>query len=108
MHASFAELISSWSNDQAGTKARWNGPVLVQRTNTGGWYATTGISPDLMEATRQATREMIAHLVETYALSPVEAYALCSVVMDLKISEVVDAPNWVVTGFLPLSVFRGP
>lgn len=36
MHASFAELINSWSNDQAGTKARWNGPVLVQRTSTGG------------------------------------------------------------------------
>jgi hypothetical protein len=35
VHASFGELISSWSHDQAGTKAKWNAPVLVQRTNTG-------------------------------------------------------------------------
>lgn len=80
---------------------------LIQRTNTGGWYATTGISPDLMGATKQATREMIAYLVGTYELTRVEAYALSSVVMDLKISEVVDAPNWVVSGFLPLSIFHG-
>jgi acetamidase/formamidase len=25
--------------------------------------------------------------------------------VDLKISEVVDAPNWVVSAFLPLSLF---
>jgi len=35
------------------------------------------------------------------------AYALCSVAVDLRISEVVDAPNWVVSAFLPLDLF-GP
>jgi acetamidase/formamidase len=30
---------------------------------------------------------------------------LCSVAVDLKISEVVDAPNWVVSACLPLSIF---
>jgi acetamidase/formamidase len=34
-----------------------------------------------------------------------EAYALCSVAADLKISEVVDYPNWVVSFFLPNSLF---
>ncbi len=34
-----------------------------------------------------------------------EAYVLSSVAVDLKISEVVDAPNWVVSAFLPLAVF---
>jgi acetamidase/formamidase len=34
-----------------------------------------------------------------------QAYALCSVAVDLKISEVVDAPNWVVSAFLPNDLF---
>jgi formamidase len=34
------------------------------------------------------------------------AYALCSVVVDLRISEVVDVPNPVVSALLPLDVFE--
>ena len=68
-------------------------------------YVTTGIAPDLMEATKQAVRAMIAHLVAACGLTREEAYVLCSVAADLKISEVVDAPNWVVSAFLPLSLF---
>jgi acetamidase/formamidase len=68
-------------------------------------YVTTGIAPDLMDATRAAVRSMIAHLVATHRLTREEAYVLCSVAADLKISEVVDAPNWVVSAFLPLSLF---
>ncbi len=30
---------------------------------------------------------------------------LCSVAVDLRISEVVDAPHWIVTAFLPEAVF---
>ena len=30
---------------------------------------------------------------------------LCSVAVDLKISEIVDAPNWIISAFLPLSIF---
>jgi acetamidase/formamidase len=83
---------------------RTGGP-LTPRTNTAGWYATTGIAPDLMLAAKQATREMITYLAQTYSLSRPEAYVLCSAAMDLKISEVVDAPNWVVSAFIPLSIF---
>jgi acetamidase/formamidase len=88
-----------------GPQFRTVGP-LIQRTNTAGWYATTGIGPDLMEAAQQATREMIAYLVRTFALTRDEAYMLSSVAMDLKISEIVDAPNWVVSACIPLSIFR--
>jgi acetamidase/formamidase len=88
----------------AGPQFRTAGP-LARRTDSAGWYATTGIGPDLMGATKQATREMIAYLERSYGLSPQEAYVLCSVAMDLKISEVVDAPNWVVSAFIPLSIF---
>ena len=43
---------------------------------------------------------------DTVVLEPLEAYALCSVAVDLKIAEVVDEPNWVVTALLPLSIFK--
>lgn len=70
-----------------------------------GYYATTGIGPDLMQAARDAVRDMIDYLWREYRLDPPMAYALCSVACDLRISEVVDAPNWVVSCYLPRSVF---
>jgi acetamidase/formamidase len=48
---------------------------------------------------------MIDHLVETRGLSRAQAYVVCSVAVDLKISEIVDAPNWIVSAFLPESIF---
>ena len=48
---------------------------------------------------------MIEHLVEERGLSREEAYIVASVAVDLKISEIVDAPNWIVSAFLPESVF---
>ena len=83
---------------------RTAGPLLP-RTNSREWYATTGHGPDLMEAARNAIRHMIAYLHREHGLSREEAYILCSVAVDLKLSEVVDAPNWVVSAFLPLSLF---
>jgi acetamidase/formamidase len=81
---------------------------LAQRTNTAGYYATDGIGPDLMEAARNAIRHMIAYLQQSYGLGRPEAYMLCSVAVDLKICEIVDAPHWVVSAFLPLSIFSSP
>jgi len=78
---------------------------LAARTNTAPFYATDGIGPDLMTAARDAIRAMIVHLGRTYGLSRVDAYMLCSVAVDLKICEIVDAPHWVVAACLPLSIF---
>ena len=58
-----------------------------------------------MLAARQSVQRMIVHLEHTYGLDPEQAYALCSVAVDLRISEVVDAPNWVVSAFLAQSIF---
>jgi acetamidase/formamidase len=68
-------------------------------------YGTPGIAPDLMDATKKAVRHMIAHLHEERGLTRDEAYILCSTAVDLKISEVVDAPNWTVSAYLPESIF---
>jgi acetamidase/formamidase len=70
-----------------------------------GYRVTTGIADDLREAARCAVREMIALLGEDHGFSPNEAYALASVAVDLRISEVVDAPNWLVSAVLPNSIF---
>jgi len=78
---------------------------LAPRINTAAYYATDGIGPDLMEAARDAIRQMIDHLERSYGLSRQDAYMLCSVAVDLKICEIVDVPNWLVGAFLPLSIF---
>jgi acetamidase/formamidase len=70
------------------------------------YHATTGIAPDLMQAAKDAVRDMIDYLGRTYGLPPDAAYMLCSVAADLHISEVVDAPNWVVSAYLPKGIFR--
>jgi acetamidase/formamidase len=70
-----------------------------------GYHATTGIGPDLLGATRQCIERMIAHLERHYRLDARQAYALASVAVDLRISEVVDMPNVVVSAFLPKDLF---
>ena len=69
-------------------------------------FVTTAHGPDLHASAQQAIRYMIDHLVAERGLSREEAYILSSVCVDLRISEIVDAPNWIVSAFLPESVFR--
>jgi acetamidase/formamidase len=71
----------------------------------GARYATDGIGPDLMEASRDAVRRMIEWLAREHGLEPMQAYLLCSVAVDLRISEIVDVPNFVVTAHCPLGIF---
>jgi acetamidase/formamidase len=70
------------------------------------FHVCTGVGPDLMEAAKDAVRAAIRHLEERRRLDRQEAYALCSVAADLRIHEVVDAPNWVVGAFLPDDIFE--
>jgi acetamidase/formamidase len=70
-----------------------------------GYYITTGFDRNLMEASKKAVRYMIEYLVRSSHLSVQDAYVLCSVTVDLKISQIVDAPNWMVSAYLPLGIF---
>lgn len=79
---------------------------LAPHTNVGRFYATDGIGPDLYTAAQDAVRRMIEYLGRDHGVQPEMAYLLCSVAADLKISEIVDAPNWTVTAYMPLSIFR--
>jgi acetamidase/formamidase len=78
---------------------------LTPRVDTGAFYGTTGIGPDLYVAAQEAVRAMIDHLTDGYGLSREDAYVLASLTVDLKISEVVDAGQYVVSAVLPLSIF---
>jgi acetamidase/formamidase len=82
-------------------------PGELARTEADGYHVCTGIAPDLLEATREATRAAIAHIVERRGGTAEEAYALASVACDLRIHEVVDVPNWVVGCFVPDALFGG-
>lgn len=81
-----------------------SGPV-TRHLDAKGYYVTTGVNADLMTASRDAVLAMLEHLGKTYGLSPEDAYLLSSVACDLRISEIVDQPNWVVSFYLPLQLF---
>jgi acetamidase/formamidase len=49
-----------------------------------------GLDPDLDEATRLATREMVEYLVAEKKLSREDAYLLCSLAADLRVTQAVD------------------
>ncbi len=70
-----------------------------------GYYVTTGVGPDLYDNAQRAVRYMIDWLVKEKGLIPEDAYLLCSAVGDLKISEIVDQPNWIVSFYMPLAIF---
>ena len=80
------------------------GPV-TRHLDAGGYEVTTGIGPDLMTAARESVMRMVDLLSTDHGLKPVDAYMLCSVCGDLRISEIVDMPNWVVSFYFPRIVF---
>jgi acetamidase/formamidase len=83
---------------------RTDGP-LSEDLGYAGHYGTTGVGPDLFENAQNAIRAMIDHLVEEYGLSREDAYLLCSLCVDLRISEIVDAGQYVVSALLPEAIF---
>lgn len=83
-----------------------NGPV-TRHLDTGGYRVTTGIGPDLMRAAKDAVSGMIDWICATTHMSAIDAYMLCSVCGDLRISEIVDMPNWTVSFYFPKIVLDG-
>jgi acetamidase/formamidase len=71
-----------------------------------GYDVTTGIGPDLMQAARAAVRSMIDLLTRRHRMPAIDAYMLCSVCADLRISEIVDLPNWTVSLYFPRVVLE--
>ena len=70
------------------------------------FYAVTGFGPSIDIATKKAVNFMIDHLTNNYDISAEDAYMLCSLVGDLKIAEVVDVPNMLVTMHFPKNILK--
>lgn len=81
------------------------GPV-TRHLDAKGYDVTTGIGPDLMTGARQAVEQMVELLCAQHGMAAVDAYMLVSTCGDLRISEIVDMPNWVVSFYFPRSVFE--
>ena len=71
------------------------------------WTATTGIGPDLFLAARDATRRAVEVIATGTGLAPVDAYLLCSLTGELRVSEIVNSPNWVVSMQVPTRYTQG-
>ena len=93
--------------------SREGSPSPARTTEPARYVATTGMPlteqgenrpGDLSLAARNALLAMIDELQER-GFSRQQAYALCSVAVDLKVSQVVDVPNVLVSAFLPLDIF---
>jgi acetamidase/formamidase len=85
---------------------RKDGPRLLwPRAETDSHYLTIGLDPDLDEAARLATTEMVRFLVEVKGLSREDAYVLGSVAVDLRVTQLVDGTKGV-HAMLPKSLFR--
>lgn len=80
-------------------------PSPMTVVDSAGYHITTAHGPDLMENAKNAVRYMIDWLSSNHRLTASQAYCLCSVASDLKIAEIVDAPNWIVACHMPLSIF---
>jgi acetamidase/formamidase len=73
---------------------------------TDDYYAVTGFAETIDEAARKATRFMIDYLESEHGMAREDAYALASLAGDLKISETVDMPHYLVSMHMPKKIFR--
>ena len=64
-----------------------------------------GLSPDLDEAAKIATREMLDWLVDMKGLSRDDAYMLASATMDLVVTQAVDGTRGI-HALMPKAIFR--
>ena len=81
------------------------GRLRWPRAETPTHYIAMGLHEDLDEATRLATREMVDFLVAEKGLSRDDAYTLCSLSMDLHVTQAVDATKGV-HATIAKSIFR--
>jgi formamidase len=116
LHVRF-DVVKGAAAAQSLRDVRFSGGRAGGNRPDGPFVATTGLSvyadsggraEDLNLAARAALRNMIGLLGGDYGFTPQQAYALCSVAVDLRVSEIVDAPNFVVSAMLPLDVLGEP
>ena len=66
----------------------------------------TGFATTIDEAAQKATRYMLDYLETERGMAREDAYALASLAGDLKISEAVDMPHYLVSMHMPKAIFE--
>lgn len=79
---------------------------VTRHLDAKGYEVTTGIGPDIREAAKDAVSRMVDLISARHHMAPVDAYMLVSTCADLRISEIVNMPNWLVSFYLPRCVFE--
>ena len=95
-----------------GIPLKKSGNRTPQEFTDGTLASLSNVAEDVTLAARDALLNMIGLLTGPRSpapakLSPEQAYILSSVAVDLRISNLVDVPNFIVTAILPLDVFKG-
>ncbi len=104
----FAALRFTLEKGRSIPAAQYRTPApLTARVDSAPFYGTTGVGGDLYVASQDAVRAMVDHIATTYELGRQDAYLLCSLAVDLKISEIVDAGQYIVSALLPEAIFTG-
>lgn len=80
-------------------------PLVPPRYQTKPWHLFIESDEQPREACKRVVRRAIAYLTERLGITPQLAYTLCSVVLDLRISQLVNVPTTTVTGYLPEAIF---
>ena len=80
--------------------------IAMPRAETETHHITIGINPSLDAAAKQALREMIAFICDRTNLSREEAYTLCSLAADMRVSQTVNVHKGIHV-MLPKSALHG-
>jgi len=106
LHARF-DVLEGEAKRRGQTEATFEGVYAYERVraNGAGYYATSGSKEELGLSARAALLAMIEYLVDARGYTRDQAYCICSVAVDLHVSQIVDVPNLTVSAFLPLGIF---
>lgn len=80
--------------------------LSMPRVETATHFISIGIDPSLDNAAKQALREMIRFICDNSNLSKEEAYTLCSLAADMRVSQTVNIHKGIHL-MIPKSVIRG-
>lgn len=80
-------------------------PARPARLPDRGSWAFIASAPVTMEAVRIVVNDAIDFVVDRFGLAEEQAYILCSVALDLRLSQVVNQPQVTITGTLPKNIF---
>jgi len=85
--------------------AKTQGPLVSRHYDKAPWHLFIESADDPREACKAVVRRAIDFIQGRVGGSPEMAYTLCSVVLDLKVSQLVNVPTTTITGYLPEAIF---